>query len=62
MSDLEAFRAKAAAWCESMVPAFGKAARKGKVWGCVLCRLLDKIDPGHCEKNIEHDEGERTLE
>jgi hypothetical protein len=40
----------------------GKAARKGKVWGCLLCRLLDKIDPGHCEANIEHDEGERTLE
>ena len=29
MSDLEAYRAKAAAWCEAMVPAFGKAARKG---------------------------------
>jgi alkylation response protein AidB-like acyl-CoA dehydrogenase len=29
MSDLEAWRAKAAAWCESMVPTFGKAARKG---------------------------------
>ena len=29
MSDLEVWRAKAAAWCESMVPAFGKAARKG---------------------------------
>ncbi len=29
MTDLEAWRAKAAAWCESMVPAFGKAARKG---------------------------------
>lgn len=29
MSDLEAWRAKAAAWCESMVPMFGKAARKG---------------------------------
>jgi len=29
MSDLEAFGAKAAAWCESIVPAFGKAARKG---------------------------------
>lgn len=40
----------------------GKAARKGRIWGCVLCRLLDKIDPGHCEKNIEHDEGGRTLE
>ena len=29
MSDLEAYRARAAAWLESMVPAFGKAARKG---------------------------------
>ncbi|KTE25091.1 MULTISPECIES: acyl-CoA dehydrogenase family protein [unclassified Sphingopyxis] len=29
MSDLEAYRARAATWLESMVPAFGKAARKG---------------------------------
>src|SRR3546814_1076995 len=29
MTDLETDRAKAAAWCESMVPTFGKAARKG---------------------------------
>lgn len=35
----------------------GKAARHGKTWGCLLCRLLDKIDPGHCEKHIEEDEG-----
>lgn len=28
MSDLEAYRAKAATWLESMVPTFGKAARK----------------------------------
>ena len=38
----------------------GKAARKGKRWGCLLCRLLDKIDPGHCQANIEEDEGERS--
>lgn len=31
----------------------GKAARSGKRWGCVLCRLLDKFDPGHCENSIE---------
>lgn len=31
----------------------GKAAKAGKRWACVLCRLLDKLDPGHCEKNIE---------
>ena len=30
MSDLEAYRAKAAAWLESMVPAYGKEARKLK--------------------------------
>ena len=35
----------------------GKAARQGKAWGCLLCRLLDRIDPGHCEKHIEEDEG-----
>lgn len=25
-----------------------RAARDGKRWGCVLCKLLDKVDPGHC--------------
>ena len=31
----------------------GKAAKDGKRWACVLCRLLDKFDPGHCNKGIE---------
>lgn len=35
----------------------GKAARAGRRWGCLLCRLLDLIDPGHCARNIEEDEG-----
>lgn len=35
----------------------GKAARRGRRWGCILCRLLDKLDPGHCENAIEPDEG-----
>lgn len=30
----------------------GRAARRGDRWGCVLCKLLDRIDPGHCEKSI----------
>lgn len=34
-----------------------KAARRGTRWGCILCRLLHLIDPGHCERVIEHDEG-----
>jgi hypothetical protein len=34
-----------------------KARDKGKKWGKVLCWGLDKIDPCHCEKSIEEDEG-----
>lgn len=36
-----------------------KAARRRERWACVLCKFLDKLDPGHCEKNIELDEGKR---
>lgn len=35
----------------------GKAARRGRRWGCVLCRMIDWFDPGHCARNIEPDEG-----
>jgi hypothetical protein len=31
----------------------GRAAREGRRWGCVLCKLLDRLDPNHCEKNID---------
>jgi len=26
-----------------------------------ICRALHLIDPGHCDKSIEQDEGERTV-
>lgn len=35
----------------------GKGARRGAWHWCVLCRVLDWIDPGHCEDEIEEDEG-----
>jgi hypothetical protein len=38
----------------------GKSARQGKRWACILCRLLDRIDPDHCEKAIEADRGKRV--
>lgn len=38
-----------------------KSARKGNTWGCVLCKFLHKLDPDHCEKSIEHDEGSDAL-
>lgn len=38
----------------------GKARRAGRRWGCLLCKLLDRIDPAHCERSIEPDEGSLT--
>ena len=42
---------------ETLSSRAGKAAREGKRWACVFCRLLDRLDPNHCEKSIEPDEG-----
>lgn len=33
-----------------------RAALKGKPIGCVLCKLLDKFDPHHCWKSLQHAE------
>lgn len=38
----------------------GKARNMGRRWGCVLCKLLDKLDPGHCDRFIERDRGRRV--
>ena len=38
----------------------GKAARRGRRWGCVLCRVLDVFEHDHCEKSIEVDRGRST--
>ncbi len=36
-----------------------KAEVRGKRWGCVLCTFLDKLDPDHCKKSLELDEGRK---
>lgn len=30
-----------------------RARSEGRRWGCVLCKILDSIDPNHC-KNSEN--------
>jgi len=36
-------------------------AAKSKAWpACVLCRVLDWLDKGHCRRSIEPDEGTRV--
>ncbi len=26
---------------------------RGKRWGCILCRMLEKINPGHCDRALQ---------
>ena len=46
---------------ETLSSRAGKAAREGKRWACVFCRLLDRLDPNHCEKSIEPDRGKPLI-
>lgn len=43
---------------ETLSSVMGKNIEAGECVGCrLLCRLLHVLDPGHCEKSIERDEG-----
>lgn len=43
---------------ETLSSVFGKNVEAGACVGCrLICRLLHWLDPGHCEKSIERDEG-----
>ena len=43
---------------ETLSSVAGKAKHRGKAWADILCWFLDRVDPGHCEKSIEDDEGD----
>ena len=36
---------------ETLSSRAARARDSGRRWGCVLCRLLDALDPGHCDKS-----------
>lgn len=42
---------------ETISSRLAKLKRKGNKVGVIGCKILDKIDKGHCEKYIELDEG-----
>ena len=44
---------------ETISSRIAKDKRRGRFVGCVLCAMLDWIDPNHCEKSLERDEGKR---
>jgi hypothetical protein len=44
---------------ETVSSRIAKDRRRGRKFACILCRVLDWLDPHHCEKSIERDEGKR---
>lgn len=47
---------------ETLSSVFGKKVRRNVCPICkFFCYLLNKIDPNHCEKSIEHDEGKDAV-
>ena len=47
---------------ETISSRMGKQIREGKCKLCkIVCRLLHRVDPNHCENSIEADRGDRGL-
>jgi hypothetical protein len=44
---------------ETISSRIAKDRRRGRKFACILCRVLDWLDPNHCEKALEKDEGKR---
>ena len=38
-----------------------EASLKGRRWGCVLCKLLDRIQADHCRRAAEFDRAVATV-
>jgi hypothetical protein len=38
-----------------------KARKAGRQWGCVLCGLLDRVNPGHCDNALTSKIGEDAV-
>lgn len=38
-----------------------KARNAGRRWGCVLCRLLNRINPGHCDNALTSTIGDDAM-
>lgn len=40
---------------ETLSKRAAQARDKGQRWGCLLCRLLDAVDRGHCDDALRWD-------
>jgi hypothetical protein len=47
--------------CETVSSRACKARNAGRTWGRWLCRLLDLINPGHCDASLLVEAGKRAV-
>ena len=46
---------------ETLSSVFGKNVESGNCKACYyICRLLHLVDPDHCQKSVERDEGDKA--
>jgi hypothetical protein len=38
-----------------------KARNAGRKWGCLLCGLLDRVNPGHCDNALKSTIGDDAI-
>jgi len=46
---------------ETISSRLGKAQAKGSRFACVLCRVLDLFEKGHCAKSVNPDDGANAI-
>jgi hypothetical protein len=46
---------------ETISSRLAKLNRRGNKVGVIGCKILDKLDKGHCERVIENDEGKDQI-
>lgn len=46
---------------ETLSSRFAKAAKSGRWWAKLACRLMGWLDPGHCTKSLDEHEGDRAV-
>lgn len=40
-------------WREMISTRAHRAWQEGKLWGCILCKILNEVDPNHCQDSKE---------
>ena len=46
---------------ETLSSRIGKVAADGHKWAVLVCKVLDWLDPGHCQRSVDQYDGWRAI-